>query len=469
MLRSRNIAVITILLALAVTAYAPSLISGLLGERAGLAAVQEGEYARAAAEFGMAAPKLAWKPKLWEMAGLAAYQSGDHVTAVQLLQTARERGVLSSTGWEVLGSSLWAAGSPGAAVNTWLAGTDAHPAAAELWDRLAEAFHAQRDYVGEQAALQRRLEMGQDAAAQYRLALLLIGRDDQGAVEALDTASRLDANVGPARTTLRAAIAASNAEAGDSARLVVIGRSLGLVDEWALAARSFGEAVQRDAKNAEARAWLGEARQHIDEDGRSDLDAALSLEPDNSIVHTLRGLYWRRNNNPGLSLAEYTRAVQLDPRNAGLQALLGEAYAFSGDLVAALEAYQTAVELAPGESAYWRLLARFSADNEVQVLDLGVAAGLQAVELAPQDAQALDALGWAYAQAGYLIKAEEALLKALEIAPQYGGAHLHLGITYLRWGQNDLAREHLAEAVGVDPGGAAGESALKLLQTYYPQ
>ena len=57
-------------------------------------------------------------------------------------------------------------------------------------------------------------------------------------------------------------------ERGDSARLVVIGRSLGLVEEWALAARAFNEAVQADDSNAEARAWLGEARQHIDEDGR---------------------------------------------------------------------------------------------------------------------------------------------------------------------------------------------------------
>ena len=94
--------------------------------------------------------------------------------------------------------------------------------------------------------------------------------------------------------------------------------------------------------------------------------------------------------------------------------MLGEAYAASGDLVAALEAYEDAVELAPQESTYWRLLALFSAENEVQVLDVGVAAGLKAVELAPRDPQALDALGWAYAQAGYLIKAEEALLRALD-------------------------------------------------------
>ena len=148
---------------------------------------------------------------------------------------------------------------------------------------------------------------------------------------------RLDPQVASAQSTLKAAVAAAQAERGDSARLVVIGRSLGLVEEWALAARAFSEAVQADKKNGEARAWLGEARQHIDEDGREDLDAALSLEPNSSVVHTLRGLYWRRKGNLGLSLAEYSRAAELDPHNAGLQSLLGEAQTANGDLVAALD------------------------------------------------------------------------------------------------------------------------------------
>ncbi len=111
---------------------------------------------------------------------------------------------------------------------------------------------------------------------------------------------------------------------------MVIGRSLGLVEEWALAARAFNEAVRNDGANGEARAWLGEARQHIDENGREDLDAALKLAPNSSVVHTLRGLYWRRNGDVGMSLAEYSRAAQLEPQNAGLQSLLGEAYASRG-------------------------------------------------------------------------------------------------------------------------------------------
>ena len=460
-------AVVLIVLALAVAT--PVFVSGFWSLRIGSNAIGSGNYDEAAIAFQSAARKLPWRSDLWETAGMAAYTAGSYAYASGLLQTARDKGVLSATGWEVLGSALWAGGSSSSAISTWLEGSSQYPRHAELWDRLAGAYHEQGDYQAEQAALLHRLELADDAAARYRLALLLMDSDAEGAGEALTGATALDPDVGPAASTLKAALVAAASESDTARRVVVIGRSLGLVEEWALAARAFARAVEADPTNAEARAWLGEARQHLDQDGRTDLDAALSLGHNSSVVHTLRGLYWRRQGNLGLSLAEYSRAAQLEPQNAGLQSLAGEAYAANGDLVAALQAYQNAVELAPRQSTYWRLLALFCADNDVQVLDVGVAAGLKAVELAPKDAQALDALGWAYARAGYLLKAEQPLLKALEVEPNFGLAHLHLGTAYLRWGQNDRALEHWNEAVRVDRDGAAGQMAAQLLGTYFPQ
>ncbi|MFH1185016.1 MAG: hypothetical protein V1755_08260, partial [Chloroflexota bacterium] len=325
------------------------------------------------------------------------------------------------------------------------------------------------EYEAEKDALMQRLELADDAAARYRLGLLLMLSDAEGAGNALDAATALNPEVATAGSTLKAALHAASGERDAAKRMVLIGRSLGLVEEWALAAQAFRHAAEADAGNAEARAWLGEALQHLDQDGRADLDAALSLGWDSSVVHTLRGLYWRRQGNLGLSLAEYSRAAQLEPGNAGLQSLVGEAQAASGDLVAALDAYQNAVELAPLESTYWRVLALFCADNGVQVLDLGVAAGLKAVELAPGDPHALDALGWTYSQAGYLTKAEQSLLQALEEAPDFAPAHLHLGTTYLRWGQNNLALEHWNEAVRIDGDGAVGQVAAQMLNAYFPK
>lgn len=368
-----------------------------------------------------------------------------------------------------MGLAQWVAGSPAAAIAAWRAGLQRYPLHANLWDRLAGAYHEQGDYEAEQAALVKRLQLADDARARYRLALLLLPTDARSAKASLEAASRLDADVAPAAATLEAALREAGKETDTARRMIVIGRGLGLVEEWALAARVFRLAVQADAGNADARAWLGEARQHINQDGREDLDAAAALAQNSSVVHTLRGLYWRRQGSLGLSLAEYSRATQLEPRNAALRSLLGEAYAANGDLVAALEAYQQAVDLAPEDSTFWRLLAMFCADNEVQVLDVGVAAGLKAVELSPEDPQALDALGWAYSQAGYLVKAEDALQRALARSPSFAGAHVHVGVTYLRWGQNEKALEHWRQALALDPDGPAGRSAAHLLDTYFPK
>jgi tetratricopeptide (TPR) repeat protein len=297
--------------------------------------------------------------------------------------------------------------------------------------------------------------------------LLLMLSDSDRAAQEIGAAATLDADVGPAAATLQAALHASSLESDPARRFVVLGRSLGLVEEWGLAARAFDKAAQADPRNAEARAWLGEAKQHVGEDGRPDLDAALKLGPRQTVVHTLRGIYWRRQGNQALSFAEYSRAARLEPENPALQSLLGEAHASSGDLVAALEAYQNAVELAPSESTYWRLLALFCADNDVRVLDIGLAAALKAVELAPKDPQALDVLGWTYAQAGYLSKSEQALLQAIDAAPNLASAHLHLGLTYLRWGQNDQAFEQWNTATQLDGEGATGQLAAQLLRTYF--
>jgi tetratricopeptide (TPR) repeat protein len=448
---------------------APVLGSGLRRLRIGTNAIRIGEYSEAALALESAARMLPWRTDLWEMAGQAAYAGGDVLHALDLLEAARARNSLSSTGWEVMGSCLWASGQQSAALNAWQEGAALHPDEPALLDRLAGAYHELGDYESEQAALSRRLEIGEDAAAYYRLGLLLMLSDAGQARAAFEAATGLNPDVRPAARTLTAALAAAARESDLARRMVVIGRSLGLVEEWAIAQRAFTLAVEADEESAEALAWRGEAMQHLDEDGRPDLDAALSRGWDSSVVHTLRGLYWRRQGNMGMSLAEYARASQLEPRNAALQSLVGEAHVANGDLVAALAAYENAVELAPTESTYWRLLALFCADNNVQVLDVGVAAGLKAVELAPSDPRALDALGWANAQAGYLHKAEEALLKALAADPEFAAAHLHMGLTYMRWGQNDKALDHWSRAAQIDGNGAVGEYAAQLLNTYFPQ
>ena len=62
-------------------------------------------------------------------------------------------------------------------------------------------------------------------------------------------------------------------------------------------------------------------------------------------------------------------------------------------LIRALESYQAATGLAPDNASYWRLLAIFCAQNNVNIKDVGVPAAQKAVILV-NDATSLDVLGW---------------------------------------------------------------------------
>jgi tetratricopeptide (TPR) repeat protein len=167
-------------------------------------------------------------------------------------------------------------------------------------------------------------------------------------------------------------------------------------------------------------------------------------------------------------LAEYLLAAEYEPTNPAWQAEIGNAYMKRGDLIAALAAYQHAIELAPDESTYWRLLAVFCAENGVYLEDVGLPAAQKAVDLAPEDPSALDALGWAYLSSGRYANAEQTLLDAIKRFPDHLSAHIHLSMTYLAQGNRAAAFDKLTYVQSTDPNGANGEMAGWLLKQYFP-
>jgi Flp pilus assembly protein TadD len=250
-----------------------------------------------------------------------------------------------------------------------------------------------------------------------------------------------------------------------SARLVIVGRGLGLVSEWQLARGAFESAVQADEKNAEAWAWLGEAKQQTDEsgDGSVELERALALNPNLPTVHGLRGLYFRRVGNFSQALAEFQSAAQLEPANPAWFVSIGESYAKLGDLIRALEAYQTATTLAPEDPNYWRLLAIFCAQNNINVSDVGVRAAQQAVLVGEADTDSLDLLGWLLTLASRSDEAERMLVRSLELDSQNASAHLHLGTLYLETDERALAYDHLVQARDL-----GNNEAGMILKQYFP-
>jgi len=249
-----------------------------------------------------------------------------------------------------------------------------------------------------------------------------------------------------------------------SERFVIIGRGLGLVDEWELAFAAFDEAVKSDEKNAEAWAWLGEANQHTSgSEALTHLDLALSLDPNSFVVRGLRGLYFQRVDDNRAALIEFQSAAKLEPENPAWYISIGETYSRLGDLILALDAYKYATMLAPEDAGYYRLLAGFCAQNNINVRDVGIPAAQKAVYLAPDDPLVLDTLGWLLFLDDRDFESERLLTQALDHDPQLASAHFHLALLYFKSNDLDAMHQHLIQAR--DLGSAEADA---LLKQYFP-
>lgn len=455
-----------ILLAICGLILLPALASALADVRRADASIASGNYASAAADYEHAARLLFWRDDLWESAGRAAFAGKNYAEAIRLLNRAPS---LSSEGWADLGEAYFQFDQVEETIRALEQGLDESGASARNYRLLALAYNARGMFAGESTALSNYLTLqNEDAAAHYRLGLLFSLTNPDRTVEEFSIAANQDEAYDPAYQTMRSTINLSSLENDDSKRLAVIGRGLGLVQEWELAREAFQRAVNADGKNAEAWAWLGEAKQHLGQGGREELERAEALDPFSANVRALFGLYWKRNEEPKRALAEYQWAVILEPQNPFWQAALGEAHAQAGDLPPALEAYQHAAELAPSDASFWRLLAIFCAQYSFQTAEVGLPAAHQVVLLAPDEAASFDLLGWIYLSSGLQTEAEASLQRALVMDPDLASAHLHLAMLYLQRGDYPNARQQLVLARDLDANGQDGQLAAQMLAQYFP-
>jgi Flp pilus assembly protein TadD len=153
----------------------------------------------------------------------------------------------------------------------------------------------------------------------------------------------------------------------------------------------------------------------------------------------------------------------MEPDNPTWLVSMGESQAKLGDLIDALDAYQKATALAPEDPGYWRLLAIFCAQNNVNVRDVGVPAAQKAVVLAREDPASLDILGWLLTLDARYEEATRMLNRALELDPQSGSAHLHLGMLFMQTNDRVSAYDHLLQARDL-----GNKEAEMILNQYFP-
>lgn len=422
-------------------------------------------HLEAAEHYTAAARRLPWRADLYELAGHYYYHAQEYALAEESYQKAHQRGALSPEGWVAWGDVVYLSGDTQRGAELWKEGLEEPNPSENLYSRLAEMYRQDEEYAKSAEYLQRYVEIhAEDASARYRLGLLLTLSDPDQALSQLLSASQLDPQFDPASQTLRTALNLSALEESPSAQKVVIGRGLGLVEEWELARAAFEQAVRLDEENAEAWAWLGEADQKsAGEEALNHLARALELDPHSPVVRGLRGLYFQRIGNHRQALVEYKYAAKFEPQNPAWYVSIGEEYAMLGDLILALEAYQYATTVVPEDAEYWRLLADFCARNRIHIRDVGLPAAQKAVALTPDDPLALDMLGWLLVLDGRYYEAERFLFDALAADPELAAAHYHLGLLYMQTDDLAAMQDHLTQArdLGSDEAGA-------LLEQYFP-
>jgi tetratricopeptide (TPR) repeat protein len=468
----KRITVPLVLLALLAAFLAPIPSMGFVWLNRAEASFDAQDFNSAAGFYAQAARLLPWRSDLWEMAGMSATFMGNSKQAIENYGHVSE---LSATGWQMLGLSYILSGDSDTAITTFKQGLQFYDSAA-IYALLVAAYGNQNNLEGQRDGLENLLRLEpEDARAHYHLGLILTVLEPEQALTHLMFAASLDPKFDPAVQTLRSALNLSSTQPDASQQMVTNGRALGLVKEWALAIPAFEKAVSLDEENAEAWAWLGEAKQQqniitnvpMNDAGRVELDKAVRLDHTSVVVRGLRALYWSRQEKYPQMRAEYSLAAMYEPENPAWQAGLGDAYLKSGDLVSALAAYRRATELAPNESTYWTLLAVFCAQNNVYLDEVGLPAAQKAVAISPDDPPALDALGWVYLASGRYASAEQTLLDVTERFPAYLSAHLHLALTYLAQGDYPSAKEKLVYIQSTDPKGPHGELAGQFLKQYF--
>jgi tetratricopeptide (TPR) repeat protein len=459
---------------LGITPRPRSLARSLEGVRE---ALEAGLPSRAAAELVRVAEFQPWRTELWELAGGYALQGADLQAALVYLQHAAALKALSPRGYLALGDAYQQAGDLEAALQSWDTVQQSGVQADEIPPRLLAVHRAQGDTQAVIADLQALTSLRPlDIQMRYQLGLYLAAYQPEEALAHLAQVADLEPALKPQAEAVLSSIRAASRADDPAYTLLESGRALASLGEWDLAAKAFQGAVDLRPDYAEAWAYLGEARQHLDPDGSAsqaspglaELNKAVQLDPASLVANTYLALYWQRQGETSRALQVLEEVNQLYPENPALLSELGNALAQTGNLQAAQAAYQGAVGLAPDIPDYWRLLAGFSARYEYQIAAAGLPAARRAVALDPGSPANLDVLGQVLLLLQDFTSAERFFQRAVDADPSYATGHVRLGLVYALRGEMDRALNKWKQVELAAPGSAAADQAQRLIKSYFP-
>lgn len=430
--------------------------------------LRSGQHQLAAEALRNVVAREPWRIDLWEQIGMENLAAGQADQAINDLLKAKEAGALSVDGLTRLAEAYQQHGSLQQAEAVWRALLQEDGPSAYRYEQLVHLQWSSGDLQGAVETLTEwRSKMPEDARAAFLLGLHLSLSEPDEAVRHLVNAAALDSRYTGQVQTVRRGISLANTSDHEAYRSLVIGRALGSAGYWDLAAEAFRKSIAAAPEYAEAWAFLGEARFHLDGEGKDELDKALQIGPDSPVVRALLAVYWRRQGAPEKALPYLEANARLEPKEPTWLLEIGQTHAENGDLIQALEYFQKVVEMYPEHSVYYQHLARFSVQYNFDIRSIGLPAARQALLLAPHDPAALDTMGYTLLALGDSASAERFLQRALEEDATFAAANLHLGQLYLEQNAVERAWPFLRQAAESSGDDTVGMIARRLLLQYF--
>ncbi len=357
-----------------------------------------------------------------------------------------------------LGQVMFRTGRREAAIALWERAVASSAGAAEAQHALgmvaleAGAFGQARD------RLVRTLEIAPTRVeSRYRLALLA-ARERPGEAEAI-LLELLQDPLSPeqekrARSFLEALRGLD--ELPDSiSRSMALGAAYLRADALSLAHDRFRWALSRDPNSLDAQAHVGYVlfRERKRGEAVRDLRHVLSLDPDHALANYYLGLVLLSWGNTEGAMAQFRAVLRADPDNAAAFVEMGRAYYHRRKYAEAAEMFERGARLASGDAGFHLILARFYVDHLWLVEEKGLPEAAWAANIAPENAEAQDVLGWANYLTERYREAEAALERAVDIDPSLASAHYHRGMTLLQMGRREEAASAFRKAVDLDDEG----------------
>lgn len=167
---------------------------------------------------------------------------------------------------------------------------------------------------------------------------------------------------------------------------------------------------------------------------------ARDMDPNDPELQYYTGLLENKLNRGKEAIESFKRAVSLNPSEAKYYFLMGAVHEREGDYENCIAAMKKAIEIDPSHANALNYLGYMYAEKSVNLKEAEEYLG-KALAIEPDNGYFIDSLGWVYFKQGRFKEALEKLLTAVRNIPPDPTVLEHLGDVYTVLGENKAATD----------------------------